>query len=152
MGCANTKPAVDHRDVTCGVNESLGPDVVLLKVADLLNNRRLRKGGMTSYAILQEHWNAKQSIDGLFRRKSFTTVPWRQLKATRYAVLSYCWGNPEKGAWGATWSQMIDALRKKGKMNVKYVWVDIFCLDQNDPNKLETMKRTADICICRSQP
>lgn len=133
MGCGNSK-RVDQA--------ATGPDMVLLKLADLLNNPLLSAEndgkGVTSHEVLEQHWNAKKSIAGVFGAGSFVTIPWSQLKATKYAVLTYGWG-------GCTWSQIIKALKKKGEMKVEYVWIDIFCLDQNDPNKMETIKRTADI-------
>ena len=69
-----------------------GPDMVLLKVQDLLNNPILMKDRMTSYDILKKHWLAKKSIHGGFGPDSFVTIPWHQLWTTKYAVLTYCWG------------------------------------------------------------
>ena len=100
------------------VDQAQGPDMVLLKVADLLTNPVLSTftqidgtdvDGMTSYDVLEQHWKAKKSIAGVFGPESFETIPWSQLKKTKYAVLTYCWGNREKGDWAAPWSQMICA-------------------------------------------
>ena len=141
MGCAHSK-AVDHTEVTLGVDGegTSGPAIVLLKVKDLLKHVLLSTGEMKSYDVLQQHWTAKKAagcsgfecIRELFGPKSFKTVPWSQLKRTKYGVLTYCWGNPEKGVWGATWAEMIGALKgcdyikadpSKRRIKVKYVWI-----------------------------
>ena len=182
MGCANTKRVAPDEVAPDEVapDEAAGPDMVLLRVADLLNNRLLssfpnnpkrgKKRGMTSYDVLEQHWNAKKSIAGVFGPESLVTIPWSELKKTKYAVLTYSWG-------GCPWSELIRALnghtqesdnewtgrrgnenpkvrmslpenpkkKKKRTLKVEYVWIDIFCLDQTDPNKMETIKRTAEI-------
>ena len=110
MGCATSKD---------------GPVVRLIKVDDLLNNAILldERLGLTSEDVLQQHWTAKKSIDGLFGPHSFKLVPWRKLKSTEYGVLTYSWGNREKRIWGATWADMISALKEKEKLKVQYVWI-----------------------------
>ena len=107
MGCATSKVG----PVEVGPAED-GPVVRLIKVDDLLNNAILLDEdlGLTSEDVLQQHWTAKKSIDGLFGPHSFKLVPWRQLKSTKYGVLTYSWGNREKRIWGATWANMIRAL------------------------------------------
>ena len=116
MGCANSRVQPEGE-------ETDGPDVVLLKVADLLNNTHLLEGNLKSCDVLQQYWKAQQSIAGLFGPDSFTTVPWRKLESTEYGVLTYCWGDREKGAWGPTWKEMIGVLEETGKMKVEYVWI-----------------------------
>ena len=130
MGCANSRvqPEGSLRPPT-GVSvvdaeEMGGPDVVLLKVADLLNNTQLLEGNLKSCDVLQQYWKAQQSIAGLFGPGSFKTVLWRKLKSTEYGVLTYCWGNRETGDWGASWKQMIGALEGNGdRIKVEYVWI-----------------------------
>ena len=121
MGCATSKNPVEVE------SEEAGPVVRLIKVADLLNNATLMDTAprlrLTSEDILQQHWTAKKSIDGLFGPHSFELVPWRQLKSTKYGVLTYSWGNREKGIWGATWAGMIRALKRKNQLNVEYAWI-----------------------------
>mmetsp|Transcript_18033 Transcript_18033/g.36707 ORF Transcript_18033/g.36707 Transcript_18033/m.36707 type:complete len:274 (+) Transcript_18033:148-969(+) len=147
MGCATSKNPVEVE------SEGDGPVVRLIKVDDLLSNAILgdRDLLLTSEDILQQHWTAKKSIDGLFGPCSFKLVPWRQLKSTKYGVLTYSWGNREKRIWGATWAGMIQALKSKKKLNVKYAWIDIFCLDQNDPKKMETIRRSDKIYAWANQ-
>ena len=120
MGCATSKVG----PVEVGPAED-GPVVRLIKVDDLLSNAILgdRDLLLTSEDILQQHWTAKKSIDGLFGPHSFKLVPWRQLKSTKYGVLTYSWGNREKRIWGATWANMIRALKEKRKLKVEYVWI-----------------------------
>ena len=120
MDCATSKDG----PVEVGPAED-GPVVRLIKVDDLLNNAILMDEDLllTSEDILQQHWTAKKSIDGLFGPDSFKLVPWRQLKSTKYGVLTYSWGNREKRIWGATWADMIRALKKKEELKVKYVWI-----------------------------
>ena len=120
MGCATSKVG----PVEVGPVED-GPVVRLIKVDDLLNNAILMDEGLllTSEDVLKRHWTAKKSIDGLFGPDSFKLVPWRQLKSTKYGVLTYSWGNREKDIWGATWAGMIRALKKKEQLNVEYLWI-----------------------------
>ena len=125
MGCATSKDG----PVEVGPAED-GPVVRLIKVDDLLNNAILLTrnvlqpaADLTSEDVLQQHWTAKKSIDGLFGPHSFKLVPWRQLESTKYGVLTYSWGNREKRIWGATWAGMIRALKYKARLNVKYVWI-----------------------------
>ena len=119
MGCVNSRVQPE---------EEGGPDIVLLKVADLLNNTHLLEGNLKSCDVLQQYCKAQQSIAGLFGPGSFKTVPWRKLKSTEYGVLTYCWGNRETGAWGISWKQMIHALGVNGvddadRIKVEYVWI-----------------------------
>ena len=149
--------------------EAAGPDIVLLKVADLLNNPLLQaftpctdkhgkqQLGMNSYVVEAQHWHSPQkSIAGVFGQDSFVTIPWSELETTRYAVLTYCWG-------GRPWSELIRALKgweasspnspndagkaapEKRQLEVEYVWIDIFCLDQNDPDKMNTINNSYKI-------
>ena len=118
MGCATSKDG----PVEVGPAED-GPVVRLIKVDDLLNNAILLDKRLTSEDVLQQHWTAKKSIDGLFGPHSFKLVPWRQLKSTEYGVLTYSWGNREKRIWGATWADMIRALKSKGRLKVEYLWI-----------------------------
>ena len=144
MGCGGTKEAVDTGEVELrtdapepapaapapaedGLTKDApvevgpaedGPVVRLIKVDDLLNNAILvdERLGLTSEDVLQQHWTAKKSIAGLFGPHSFKLVPWRRLRSTKYGVLTYSWGNREKRIWGATWADMIRALKKKRKL------------------------------------
>ena len=120
MGCATSKDG----PVEVGPAED-GPVVRLIKVDDLLNNAILldKRLGLTSEDVLQQHWTAKKSIDGLFGPHSFKLVPWRQLESTKYGVLTYSWGNREKRIWGATWAEMIGALKSKRQLKVEYLWI-----------------------------
>ena len=120
MGCATSKVG----PVEVGPAED-GPVVRLIKVDDLLKNAILldERLGLTSEDVLQQHWTAKKSIDGLFGPHSFKLVPWPQLKSTEYGVLTYSWGNREKRIWGATWADIIRALKDKRELKVKYVWI-----------------------------
>ena len=151
MGCGGSKPANDVDDVKIRFNGASGPDIMLLKVADLLNNKLLTSAHLRSCDIMDQHWRAKKSIGELFDSESFVTIPWEQLKSTKYAVMTYCWGYRPKGVWGAPWSHMIDALQKRGGMNVEYVWIDIFCLNQLDPKKMETVDRSGKIYAWASE-
>ena len=119
MGCATSKNPVEVE------SEGDGPVVRLIKVKDLLSNAILgdRDLRLTSEDILQQHWTAKKSIDGLFGPHSFKLVPWRQLESTEYGVLTYSWGNREKRIWGAAWADIISALKYKRELKVKYVWI-----------------------------
>ena len=71
MGCATSKVG----PVEVGPAED-GPVVRLIKVDDLLNNAILvdYSLGLTSEDVLQQHWTAKKSIDGLFGPQSFKLV------------------------------------------------------------------------------
>ena len=87
-----------------------------------------------------KHWREKRSVDDIFPPEVFVEVPWSQMKQTRYAVLTYSWGE-------APWLELITALRKRGMFGKQadLAWIDIFCVDQNADDKMETIKRTASI-------
>ena len=102
-------------------------------------------GSINSAAILDEHWHGPSaSVAGIFDEDCFLTLNWAEFTDANYAVFTYSWGV-------TTWDDIIQAIIKKGSLQVQYVWIDILCLDQNDPAKMETIKRTADIYRCASE-
>ena len=96
-----------HQMVTPVAAAGQNPTIYLLKTARLLKGGEdgmLRRQTMNSLHILTEYWEKDQNIDQIFPPEDFEAVPWEQLKDYKYAVLTYQWG-------GATWDQLLDALR-----------------------------------------
>merc|ERR1711918_169102 len=94
----------------------------------------------SSHDILQRHWlGENKNISDIFPRDAFVDVPWCEV-ANKYAVLTYSWST-------YPWTQIIRALKQKGEFGKKadLVWLDIFCLDQNAPDKMQTIVRAAEI-------
>ena len=122
------------RDVILNVNEE-GPKIFLLKVPDLLGSSVLRNNPMTSTEILQKYWKAQGGISEIFAPSCFEVKAWNELQGTRYAVLTYPWETN-------TWTNLLRALKTRSWNYTRLIWIDIFCLNQNDPNKMETIRRS----------
>ena len=140
----SSKIAPDEEDD----GESDGPTIRMIRCDALLECKyfKLRKDAHeweseTSQAVLEKHWHSeKKSVDDIFPREAFVDVPWAELEKTKYAVLTYSWAE-------CPWLELITALRTKGMFGKKanLAWIDIFCLDQNAADKMETIKRTPSI-------
>ena len=79
-------------------------------------------------------WGEAKSVNDLFPggEKAFKTVTWAEFRKMPYAVLTYGWAT-------ITWSDII-AVLTKANMTVPYVWIDIFCNSQCDPQPPSTMR------------
>ena len=76
-------------------------------------------------------------MDAIFAKDAFVDLPWSEFRKTPYAVLTYGWAT-------ITWSDII-AVLKQAQMKVEYVWIDVFCLDQNASDKMDVIERTPAI-------
>jgi len=90
-------------------------------------------GSLTSHQVRATYWwGEAHSVDGLFFKDAFVDLSWSDFRKASYAVLTYGWAT-------ITWSDII-AVLKKVEMKVQYIWIDIFCLSQCNPQPASTMK------------
>jgi hypothetical protein len=69
---------------------------------------------------------------------NFKAVQWEDLAATPYAVMSY--------QWLSKWGPMVEfILHSTTRVKADYMWIDVLCLDQMDPTKMTTIKRSDEI-------
>ncbi|KAI1140130.1 HET-domain-containing protein [Hypoxylon sp. FL0543] len=62
-------------------------------------------------------------------RRSIVSAP----VACRYAALSYIWGDVSESSSSSDYPQVVvDAIRATLSMELQYLWVDRYCIDQND--------------------
>jgi len=109
-------------------------------------------GSMTSHEILaclNEEY-AKQQEDGpsqvkimtdlgMFKATDFIRVKFEDLPRRKYTVWTYCWAD---SPWRPMWAGVKS---KRRNADEDCYWLDIFCLDQNNPRKMETIKRSNEI-------
>ena len=100
----------------------------------------LKRGDMTSQDILKFFWQAEGNVYSLIPEASFIRVTWTDLPDTAYAVLSYQW----LSRWGSI-AEFI--LHSENRVLQKYMWIDVLCLDQMDPEKMVTIKRSDEIYL-----
>ena len=134
--------------------EGLDPALeVLLVQGEALEKLAKHKiyGKMTSHEILarlraeREQGGgllsqAKIMIDlGMFTASNFRRVPFTDLGRVDYTVWTYCWAD-------SPWVEMWDGVKQKApEAHQDSYWFDIFCLDQFNERKMETIKRSDDI-------
>jgi hypothetical protein len=81
---------------------------------------------------VRRNMHLKESLQG-FRlidcnTKETVSRPWTET----YAALSYVWGPVESGE--AAWPRVVThAILVTMALGIKYLWVDRYCIDQNDP-------------------
>ena len=75
---------------------------------------------------------------------AFEWITFEQLPKTEYTVLTYTWADSK-------WSEMLKAWlnlpeeKLEGLTDDSLLWIDIFCLDQFHPDKMDTIRKSADI-------
>ena len=102
-------------------------------LATLLNNPAMKA---TSEAILDAVWKEQGSIFSLIPERHFLKCTWNDLKKKTYAVLSY--------QWRQKWDSILEKLLDYG-VEAEYIWIDIFCLNQLDGNRMTTIRKSGDI-------
>ena len=103
-------------------------------LATLLNNPAMKA---TSEAILDEVWKEQGSIFSLIPEKHFSSCTWNDLKGKPYAALSY--------QWRQKWDSILEKLLGTDGVEAEYIWIDIFCLNQLDGNRMTTIRKSGDI-------
>eukprot|EP01036_Dinobryon_divergens_P061979 gene61979-biopygen36305 len=93
---------------------------------------------MSSEIIRDEFWMVKGSIFSLIPQDQFMKCPWSSLKKVKYAVLSYQW----RKYWHAILKFIFDP---RNGVKVEYIWIDVFCLNQLDENRMTTIRRSDEI-------
>ena len=97
-----------------------------------------QKGDMTSEDLLKTYWQEDGDIYSLIPKDSFKEVNWADVPSTPYAVMSYQW----QSKWGSIAEFILDS---KEPVLQDYMWIDVLCLDQMDPDKMTTVRRSDEI-------
>ena len=106
---------------------------MLLKTSSL--RRLLQMKDRTSQDILKEFWDVDGHIFSLIPRENFKRCRWVDLPQEPYAVMSY--------QWRSLWHLTVDRILKHVKE--EYMFIDVFCVPQKDPNKMKTVARSGEI-------
>ena len=75
---------------------------------------------------------------------AFVWITFKRLPETIFTVLTYTWADSK-------WSEMLKAWlnlpeeKLEGLTDDSLLWIDIFCLDQFHPDKMDTIRKSADI-------
>jgi hypothetical protein len=113
-------------------------------------------GKMTSHQILdvltKKHRQAKGKKSqkqimvelGMFQDADFEIVTFDALKRNKsHTVLTYTWNDSPVGE---QYGPLNKKMKEKGiDMSAQLLWIDIICLDQQHPLKMETIKRSNEI-------
>ena len=111
---------------------------MLVKTASLVH--LLKRGDLTSNDILKLFWQTEGNIYSVVPEGSFVEVAWAELPNTPYAVMSYQW----LSKWGSI-AKFI--LLSDNRVLQDFMWIDVLCLDQMDPDKMVTIKRSDEIYL-----
>ena len=109
---------------------------MLLRTKSLKN--LLSKKDMSSQNILEEVWMGEGSIFSLISLDQFARCTWADLDKVKYAVLSYQW----RKHWHAILKFILDP---RNGVKVDFIWIDVFCLNQLDGNRMTTIRRSDEI-------
>jgi hypothetical protein len=93
---------------------------------------------MSSQNILEEVWMSEGSIFSLIPLEQFARCTWSDLTKVKYAVLSYQW----RKYWHAILNFIFHPIHG---VKVEYIWIDVFCLNQLDGNRMTTIRRSDEI-------
>ena len=111
---------------------------MLVSTVSLTNLLKEKKREMSSEDILKTYWQKEGNLNALIPPESFKAVQWEDLAATPYAVMSY--------QWLSKWGPMVEfILLSAERVKADYMWIDVLCLDQMDPAKMTTIKRSDEI-------
>jgi hypothetical protein len=71
-------------------------------------------------------------------------ITFKQLPETIFTVLTYTWADSK---WSEMLKAWLDLPKEKldGLTDDSLLWIDIFCLDQFHPDKMDTIRKSADI-------
>lgn len=109
---------------------------MLLK-KESLRNLSLHEN-MSSEMILDEIWKGRGSIFSLIPADQFIRCPWSNLRKVKYAVLSY--------QWRTYWRKILQFIfHPVHGVKCEYIWIDAFCLNQLDGNRMTTIRRSDEI-------
>ena len=92
---------------------------------------------MTSEAILDRVWKGEGSIFSLIPQEQLSRCSWSDLKQKTYAVLSY--------QWRTDWKLILKYISDPNGVKAEYIWIDIFCLNQLDGNRMATILKSNEI-------
>lgn len=97
------------------------------------------EGGGSQMEIMKKLGMFEEGATG-----AFVWITFKRLPETIFTVLTYTWADSK-------WSEMLKAwlfLPKEkldGLTDDSLLWIDIFCLDQFHPDKMDTIRKSADI-------
>ena len=94
---------------------------------------------MTSDTILDRVWKGEGSIFSLIPPKQFRKCSWSELKQIPYAVLSY--------QWRTDWKLILKYISDPNGVKAEYIWIDIFCLNQLDGDRMTTILKSNEIYL-----
>ena len=103
---------------------------------------------VSSTWIKTEVWEKRGNLELIFppsKESPFMPVPWDELKDVRFATMSY--------RWDADWVALARCLlekQKKKKDFPQWIWIDIFCIDQESEDKMGTIKNSHKIYTASS--
>ena len=93
----------------------------------------LKKGELTSEDILKKYWQKEGNLNSLIPR---TTSKWSSGRIWL----------PLPMQWLSKWGPMVEfILHSATRVKADYMWIDVLCLDQMDPAKMTTIKRSDEI-------
>ena len=93
---------------------------------------------MSSQIILDEFWMGEGNIFSLIPPEHFVPCTWSDLKKVKYAVLSYQW----RKYWHAILRFIFHPVQG---VKCDYIWIEVFCLNQLDGNRMTTVRRSDEI-------
>ena len=87
--------------------------------------------------ILKKCWIGQGSIFSLIPEHCFLPCTWSDLEGMEYAVLSY--------QWRTNWHAILNFIFGPDGVKLDYIWIDVFCLNQLDGNRMKTIRRSDEI-------
>ena len=98
----------------------------------------MENGEMTSEDLKKIYWLEKGNLDELIPPENFKRVNWKDLATFPYAVMSYQW----RSKWGPIVEFILYGTKR---VKADYMWIDVLCLNQMDPEKMTTIERSDKI-------
>ena len=124
-----------------GANRYINPEDGIMLVRKEALIKGLKNLSINSDVILNEYWRIEKQIYSLISktgsdgRSNFKKVKFSSLIDESYAVISY--------QWVKSWDEIIKYLTDPNNpVQDEWIWVDVICLDQNDKNKILTIKNS----------
>jgi hypothetical protein len=103
---------------------------------------------VSSEWIKTEVWEKRRNLELIFppsKGAQLIPVSWAKLKTVRFATMSY--------RWDVEWVDLARCLLQKQRTTTnfpKWIWIDIFCIDQESEDKMITIKNSHKIYRARS--
>lgn len=109
---------------------------MLIKTSSL--RQLLKREDMTSEDILKFIWERDEHIFSIIPQEHFKRCYWGDLTKISYAVISY--------QWRSKWHTIAEfLLHSINRVTEEYIWIDVLCVNQRDPNRMKTVRRSDEI-------